>query len=124
MTTKRPTTIDEYIAAAPAEGRPHLERLYELLQEVAPEAEQTIKWSTPFFVEPRFLFAFSAHKHHLNFTPDAGALAAFDEELEGHETTQGSLKVRYDQPLPEELITQLAEYRVRVVSERDDDSFW
>ena len=38
-----------------------------ILKSVAPEAEEAIKWGTPFFVEPRFLFAFSAHKAHLNF---------------------------------------------------------
>jgi uncharacterized protein YdhG (YjbR/CyaY superfamily) len=124
MASKPPKTITEYIQAAPPAGQPHLRRLYEILQQAAPEAEEAIKWSTPFFVEPRFLFAFSAHKAHLNFTPDAPALEALRKELAGHKTTKGSLQVRYDEPLPEELIRKLAEHRVRVVSEREDDSFW
>ena len=62
MGSKCPTTIAEYIGAAPREGQPHLRRLYAILKSVAPEAEEAIKWGTPFFVEPRFLFAFSAHK--------------------------------------------------------------
>ena len=62
------------------------------------------------FVEPGFLFAFSAHKAHLGFAPTAGALAAFRNELEAHETTKGTLQVRYDQPLPETLIRQIAEH--------------
>ena len=61
MAGKRPTTIAEYIRAARGEGQPHLRRLYAILKSVAPQAEQVIKWGTPFFVEPRFLFAFSAH---------------------------------------------------------------
>ena len=61
MASKRPTTIAEYIEAAPREGQPHLRRLYAILKSVAPKAEEAIKWGTPFFVEPRFLFAFSAH---------------------------------------------------------------
>jgi uncharacterized protein YdhG (YjbR/CyaY superfamily) len=65
MPAKRPTTIDAYIRAAPREGQPHLRRLHEILKSVAPQAEEAIKWGTPFFVEPRFLFAFSAHKAHL-----------------------------------------------------------
>src|SRR5580765_1635312 len=67
MASKRPTTIADYIRAAPREGQPHLRRLYAILKSVAPEAEETIRWGVPFFVEPRFLFAFSAHKAHLNF---------------------------------------------------------
>jgi len=66
MARKRPTTTDEYIQAAPSEGQPHLRRLYAILKSVAPEAEEVIKWGNPFFVEPRFLFAFSAHKAHCN----------------------------------------------------------
>ena len=46
MARKRPTTIAEYIRAAPREGQPHLRRLYAILKSVAPEAEETIKWGT------------------------------------------------------------------------------
>ena len=80
MASKRPTTIAEYIRAAPREGQPHLRRLYAILKRVAPEAEEAIKWGTPFFVEPRFLFAFSAHKAHLDFAPTAAGLKAFRQE--------------------------------------------
>jgi uncharacterized protein YdhG (YjbR/CyaY superfamily) len=124
MTSKRPTTIAGYIRAAPREGQPHLRRLYAILKSVAPEAEEAIKWGTPFFVEPRFLFAFSAHKAHLNFTPNAEGLEPFRKELEGHKTTQGSLQIRYDEPLPEDLVRKLAEHRVQVMRERQVDAFW
>jgi uncharacterized protein YdhG (YjbR/CyaY superfamily) len=124
MTSRSPTTIAEYIRAAPPEGQPHLLRLYAILKSVAPEAEEAIKWGTPFFVEPRFLFAFSAHKAHLNFTPNAEGLEPFRKELEQHKTTQGSLQIRYNESLPEDLVRKIAEYRVRVVREREDDAFW
>ena len=119
-----PATIPDYIEAAPAAGQPALRRLYALLREVAPEAEEAIKWGTPFFVEPRFLFAFSAHQKHLNFTPDAAALAAFGAELEAHRTTKGSLQVRYADPFPEALIRRIAVHRVQMVRAREDDVFW
>src|SRR5678816_2783699 len=54
---------------------------------VAPKAEETIKWGTPFFVEPRFVFAFSAHKAHLNFSATPAGLEPFRKELEKHTTT-------------------------------------
>jgi uncharacterized protein YdhG (YjbR/CyaY superfamily) len=124
MASRRPTTIEEYIQAAPREGQPHLRRLHTILKSIAPEAQEAIKWGTPFFVEPRFLFAFSAHKAHLNFTPNAEALAPFRNELEKHKTTKGSLQIPYNKPLPEDLIRKIAEYRLRVVRERKDDAFW
>jgi len=124
VASKRPTTIAEYIRAAPREGQPHLRRLYAILKSVAPEAEEAIKWGTPFFVEPRFLFAFSAHKAHCNFAPTAAALKAFRKQLEEHKTTKGSLQIFYNEPLPEDLIRKIADYSLREVRQREDDAFW
>jgi uncharacterized protein YdhG (YjbR/CyaY superfamily) len=124
MAGKRPTTIAEYIEAAPREGQPNLRRLYAILKSVAPQAQEAIKWGTPFFVEPRFLFAFSAHKAHLNFAPPEACLAAFGEELKAHKTSKRFLQVPYTQPLPEDLVRRIAEHCVRTVSEREDDAFW
>ena len=124
MANKRLTTIAEYIQAAPRAGQPHLRRLYAILKSVAPEAEEAIKWGTPFFVEPRFLFAFSAHKAHCSFAPTAAAMKAFRQELENHKTTQGTLQIPYNKPLPEDLVRKIAEYCLRTVRERDDESFW
>jgi uncharacterized protein YdhG (YjbR/CyaY superfamily) len=122
MAARRPTTIAEYIAAAPREGRPHLRRLHAILGEVAPQAKETIKWGTPFFVEPRFLFAFSAHKTHLNFASTPEALEACRKDLGKHKTTKNFLQVSYDEPLPEGLIRKLAEYRIGNMG--DGEGFW
>ena len=124
MSPPRPTTIAGYIAAAPREGQPHLRRLHALLKRVAPQAEEAIKWGTPFFVEPRFVFAFSAHKKHCSFAPPAAALERYRKELEPHKTTKGTLQLPYAEPLPEDLIRRLAEYSVQLVREREDDAFW
>jgi len=124
MAGKRPATIAEYIRAAPREGQPHLRRLYAILKGVAPKAGETIKWGTPFFVEPRFLFAFSGHKAHCNFVPTAAALRAFRRELEKHRTTRGMLQIPYDKPLPENLVRRMAEHCRREVRKREDDAFW
>ncbi len=124
MPAKRPTTIAEYIDDAPPEGQPLLRRLYAILKSVAPEAEEAIKWGAPFFVEPRYLFSFSAFKAHLNFAPTPEALEAFRAEVDEYKTTKNYLQIRYDEGLPEDLIRRIAEYRVREVSQREDDSFW
>ena len=124
MSGKRPTTVAEYIRAAPGEAQAHLRKLRAILRAVAPHAQETIKWGNPFFVEPRFLFAFSAHKAHLSFAPGPEALEAFRDQLKGRETTKNFLKIPYKQPVPEELIRRIAEYRLAVVNGREDDSFW
>ena len=99
-----------------------MRRLYAILKSVAPEAEEGIKWGTPFFVEPRFLFAFSAHKAHCNFAPTAAALEAFRKELKKHKTTKNTLQIPYNKPLPVDLVYKLAEYRLRNMGK--SDAFW
>jgi uncharacterized protein YdhG (YjbR/CyaY superfamily) len=124
MAAAKPTTVAAYIEAAPPAGQAPLRRLHALLAAAAPKATAVIKWGNPFFVEPRFLFAYSAHKAHLSFAPGAGAIAHFQSELKGHQTTKHFLKVPYDQPLPEELIRRMAAYCLETVSAREDDGFW
>ena len=124
MPAKRFDTIDEYIAAAPAASRPHLRQLRALLKAAAPKAQEAIKWNMPFFVEPRFLFSFSAHKAHLDFAPSAPLLARYAGQLGEYKATKHMLQVRYDQPLPEALIQKMAKERVKELKARSDDSFW
>ncbi|MES2306487.1 MAG: DUF1801 domain-containing protein [Gemmatimonadota bacterium] len=124
MATKRAKTIAEYIAAAPTVRRPHLKQIYKILKSVAPDAEEAIKWGNPFFIEPRFLFAFSAHKAHVSLAPSAKALKAFAKELEKYQTTDNFLKLPYDEPVPEKLVRKLAEFQVKALRARKDENFW
>ncbi len=124
MPSKRLTTIAEYIQAAPLAGQPYLRQLYSILKSIAPDAQEAIKWGTPFFVEPRFLFAFSAHKAHISFAPMAVGLDPFRKELEKHKTTKNFLQIPYSQSLPEELIRKIAKRRINDVRKRKDDGFW
>ena len=124
MKAKRPTSIAEYIAAAPKVGQPHLRKIHAILRSVAPDAEQTIKWGNPFFVQPRFLFAFSAFKAHVTFAPSPEASEAFRGELTTHKTTKNFFQIAYDEPVPESLVRKIAEYQLKTVSARTDDGFW
>lgn len=120
----KPTTIAGYIDAAPAAGRPLLRELYAILKQAAPQAEEAIKWNTPFFIEPRFVYGFSAHKAHASFAPPAAAFEHFKAALAAVKTTKGTIVLPYDQPLPAALIQQIAQYSVQRVQARTTDSFW
>ena len=124
MASKRPSTIAEYIKAAPKVAQPHLNQLYGILKSVAPDAQETIKWGNPFFMDPRFVFAFSAHKAHLSFAPTPEALEAFRKDLKSYQTTDNFLKILYSQPIPEDLIRKIAKFRLKVLKNRKDDNFW
>jgi len=64
----RDPRIDDYIAKAEPFARPILVRLRALVHEACPEAEETIKWSMPFFVtDGASLCHMAAFKRHAAF---------------------------------------------------------
>jgi uncharacterized protein YdeI (YjbR/CyaY-like superfamily) len=85
----REPRIDAYIAKAPAFAQDILSHVRERVHAVAPEAEETIKWSAPAFtVDGRILLIMATFKAHaaLNFwrgqeigdgSPKAGAMGQF-----------------------------------------------
>lgn len=117
-----PKAIDEYIAAAPKEAQAKLRELRALLKDVAPTAIEAVKWGSPVFEEGRILFAYSAHKTHLNFMPTPSSLAPFKEELADFVTGKSTIQLPYDQPLPTTLIRKIAVYRANDV--RENDAHW
>ena len=115
----KPTTVEEYIDAAPAAARKHLRELRALLREVAPEAKEALKWGSPVLEEKRILFAYAAFRTHLNFMPTPSAMKAFEKELTEHATGKGSVQLPYDQPLPRTLIRRIAAFRLEEAREKD-----
>ncbi len=122
MPGSKPTTVDEYIDAAPEKAREKLRELRAILKKVAPKAAETLKWGAPVFEEGRILFSYSAHKSHLNFSPTGPALDPFKEELAKFKTGKDTIQFPYDKPLPRGLIRRIALYRAKRV--REDDARW
>lgn len=122
MVSKRSRTIAEYIDSAPPQSQEYLRKLYALLKQVAPDATEAIKWGNPVFEAHRILFAFSAHKAHINFAPTPAALKPFRDELAKHKTGKGTLQIPYDKPFPAALVRKIARYRVKDV--RENDAKW
>ena len=118
MPAVKPTTVDEYLATAPEAGKDKLTELRSLLRSVAPNATEGLKWGQPVFEQGTILFAYAAHKHHLNFVPTGPALDPFAAELEGYKRAKDSFQIPYDRPLPTDLLRRIARYRLEDVTER------
>jgi Uncharacterized conserved protein len=119
MSATKPTTVIEYINAAPKEAQKRLNELRAILRKVAPKATETLKWGSPVFEENRILFAYAAFKSHINFMPTPSAMKAFEKELADYTTGKGSIQFPYDRPLPKVLITKIAAFRVKELKEKD-----
>ena len=119
MPTIKAKSVEEYIKAAPKEAQAKLRELRAILKKVAPDAAEKLKWGTPVLEEKRILFAYSAHKSHLNFMPTGPALEPFREELAGFKTGKDTLQLPYDRPLPKTLLRRIATFRAKQVREHD-----
>ena len=108
------TTIDEYIDMFPHEVREVLQRLRQAIKEVAPEAEETIKYSMPTFVFHGNLVYFAAWKKHIGLYPITSAMEASIQELAAYRTSgRGTIQFPLDQPLPLPLIRKIVAFRVQ-----------
>jgi uncharacterized protein YdhG (YjbR/CyaY superfamily) len=119
MPNTKPTTVAEYIQAAPKEAQQKLRELRAILRKAAPNATETLKWGSPVFEEKRILFAYAAFKSHLTFMPTPSAMKPFAEELAKYKTGKGTIQFPYDQPLPKALIQKIAAFRVKELREKD-----
>ena len=88
MPTKkaRPTSIAEYIDAAPKDTQKKLRDLYACIRKAAPGAKEELKWGMPAFSYGRILVTFRAFKNHIGFYPTPAAVKAFAKELAGYKT--------------------------------------
>lgn len=117
--TKKPTTVSEYINAAPPQAKKKLREMRSILKKVVPKAKEVLKWNVPMFEDERILFAYASFKTHLNFMPTPAALKVFKKELSEYKTGKGSVQFPYDKPLPKNIIKKLAAYRAKDVKEND-----
>lgn len=122
MEKNKPTTVEEYITAAPKEAQEKLHQLRLILKEIAPNAVEAIKWGSPIFEENRILFSFSAFKSHLNFMPTRKTLDLFRDELKDYITGKDTIQLPYNKPLPKALIKKIAAHRAKDV--RENDARW
>lgn len=118
----RPTSIAEYINAAPKEVRTKLREMRACIRATAPGATESIKWGMPAFSYRRILVTFAVFQHHIGFYPTPSAVKAFAKELSKFATAKGSIQFPLEKPLPLPLIRKITAFRVR--ESIDADKKW
>ena len=119
----KPQTVDEYLAAFPANARTLLEELRSLSRGRVPEAEESLKWGSPAYsLDGTIMFVFAGYSQHANIVFTPGTRAAFADELAGFRTGKGSVQLPYTQPVPAELLGRMMAHRVREF--REDGVLW
>lgn len=114
----KPTTIEEYIAAAVPALQERLFQLHETIRKAAPKAEEGLKWRLPAYSYQKILATFGVFKEHIGFYPMESAIKAFKKELKAYKTAEGSVQFPHDKPLPLGLISKIIKFRVKESRER------
>ena len=105
-----PQSIEEYIAQQPEDARLYLCRINDTIKNVLPDAVPKISWSMPTYWKKRNLIQFAASKKHIGLYPGPAALENFEDQLQGYKIRKGTIQFPYDQPLPLELIAEIAKW--------------
>ncbi len=111
-------TIDQYIQEQEEGIRPFLKEVRKILHTAIPEAQEKISWSMPTFWKGRNIIHFAASKNHLGVYPGGEATTVFADRLADFDVSKGTIRLPYNQPLPKELITDIAKWCYEQYAER------
>lgn len=105
-----PTTIEDYICIQLEKAQTYLRQVNETIRAAIPEAAEKISWQMPTYWKKHNLIQFAAFKKHIGLYPGPKAIEIFSDHLKAYKTSKGAIQFPYDQPLPLELIAQIAQW--------------
>jgi len=111
--SKKPTSIDEYIAGFPVEIQEKLNQIRDTIRNLVPEAEEAISYQMPTFKLKGNLVHFAAYQNHIGFYPAPSGIIAFADELKAYKCSKGAIQFPIDKPVPKELLSKIVEFRVK-----------
>lgn len=112
MMNPKAESVEEYLSWYEGPIREKLEQIRAILKEVIPEAKEVISYHMPAYRTSEVLVYFAGAKNHLGFYPTNTPIVEFQKELEGYVTSKGAIQFPYDQPLPVDLIKEIAIFRL------------
>ncbi len=107
-------TTDDYIAAAPEDVRPILERIRAIIRKAAPRAEERVGYGIPSFsLNGRPLMYYAAFKDHVSVYPVPRGTAEFQKELRPYVKGKGTIRFPLGRPVPFGLVKRIADFHVK-----------
>ena len=112
------TTINQYHQAFPKEIQIILEELRAIIKRTIPNAEEVISYNMPAFKQNGILVYYAAYKNHIGFYPTSEPIIVFKDKLTNYKTSKGAIQFPINESLPENLISEIVQYRVNQTSKK------
>jgi uncharacterized protein YdhG (YjbR/CyaY superfamily) len=114
------SAMDEYLDGLPQGQREALARVRDIVEGVAPEAEEGVSYGMPAFLYAgRPLLGFRAAKKHLSVFPfSPAAVEAVEDRLKGFDLSKGTIRFSPDRPVPEDVLADLVQARKEEIAAR------
>lgn len=113
------TPVDNYLKEVRPAQRKELERIRKIVKKLAPDAEETISYGIPTFkYMGTYLFYFAAFKNHMSVFPGGYILGEMKDKLSKYQLSKGTVQFSEDNPLPENLIKEMVEQRLKIINKR------
>lgn len=119
MSSVKATSIDEYIAGFPAEVQLIMQQVRSTINNMVPEAEETISYAIPCFkLHNEYLVYFAGFAKHIGVYPAPTGNPEFTTAFQGYKTGKGSIQFPLDKPIPFDLIKKIVDFRLRETEAR------
>lgn len=107
-TTPAPASVEEYLAGLPDDVRPIAQLVRETIMAAVPGAEEGIRYQMPVVtLDGSYVVHWAAWKQHLGLYPVPPLDDPLERDLAPRRSGKDTVKVRFDEPVPVELIDRL-----------------
>lgn len=120
MASSSYTTVDDYIAAQPADSQAVLQQVRRAIRKALPGAVEVISYQVPTYkINGGYVVYFAGWKEHFSIYPASDDLvAAFKKELTPYRVSKGTLRFSLSEPVPVKLIERVARFLAGEAAER------
>lgn len=109
------TTVDQYLDQFEGPVRERLETVRRVFTETLPDAHEVISYNIPAFRQDEmFVVYFSGHKAHISIAcyPTERLYETLHDELEPYKKSKSAFQIPHTQPLPLDLLRDVAFFKV------------